>query len=584
MTELGTEKNTREPRVVLHDSLTGDWLEFSVPLAIYTTATLRDVVPLLQEMEARVECEQLYAAGFIAYEAAPAFDPALPVRADAEFPLMWFGLFSSVQVVPAPVPTARVADTLHWRPESSHAEYDVALREIRDAIQSGETYQVNYSYRLRTNLQGDSWTLFCELAGKVPFAAYVQTGSLSMCSFSPELFFKREGARFESRPMKGTRPRGVTVDADLAQRDALVSSEKERAENVMIVDMVRNDFGRIARPCSVQVPRLFTPEKYPTVWQLTSTVQALSDVSTVAALQALFPPASITGAPKRRTMQLIRELEQSPRRVYTGTIGYLAPGQRAHFNVAIRTVLIQEEQGIAEYGVGSGIVWDSRANDEYAETLAKARALQRYPQDFALLETLLWTPQEGYWLESLHLRRLAQSANYFDIPLDLSAVQDALQRAVASSTTRIRVRMTVSQTGAIQVTTHDAPAANYGRICLAKTAIDRHTVFLYHKTTHRDMYQRLLAECPGADDVILFNDAGEVTESTRANIAIQRNGVFYTPPVSCGLLAGTLREALIQEGRFVERIISLDELVKSDAIYLVNSVRGMHPVMLSHHD
>jgi anthranilate/para-aminobenzoate synthase component I len=249
MTELGTEKNTREPRVVLHDSLTGDWLEFSVPLAIYTTATLRDVVPLLQEMEARVECEQLYAAGFIAYEAAPAFDPALPVRADAEFPLMWFGLFSSVQVVPAPVPTARVADTLHWRPESSHAEYDVALREIRDAIQSGETYQVNYSYRLRTNLQGDSWALFCELAGKVPFAAYVQTGSLSMCSFSPELFFKREGACFESRPMKGTRPRGVTVDADLAQRDALVSSEKERAENVMIVDMVRNDFGRIARPC-----------------------------------------------------------------------------------------------------------------------------------------------------------------------------------------------------------------------------------------------------------------------------------------------------------------------------------------------
>lgn len=585
MTRCGTGKNAQEPRVVLHDALSDQWREFSAPLACYSTSDLCDVVPLLEELEARVEREQLYAAGFISYEAAPAFDPTLPARTDAEFPLIWFGLFSSVQVCPAPVPVEQVAAALDWCPESSSSAYDAALRNIRAAIQSGETYQVNYTYRMRMKQQVDSWALFCELAGEVPFAAYVQTGAWSICSFSPELFFQREGTHLTSRPMKGTRPRGVTVEADLAYCDALVHSEKERAENVMIVDMVRNDFGRIARPGSVQVPSLFTPEKYPTVWQLTSTVEAQSEVSTVAVLQALFPPASITGAPKRRTMQMIRELEQSPRRIYTGCIGYLAPGQRAQFNVAIRTVLLNTEQGCGEYGVGGGIVWDSNATAEYAETLTKSRALRPYPRDFALLETLRWDPAEGYWLEALHLDRLARSAAYFGIPLDVAAVKAVLQRAVHAARECLRVRLTVARDGAVHVTcVAAATAATFGRVALAKSPIERHNVFLYHKTTHRAMYQQALAECPGADDVVLFNETGEVTESTIANLAVQLNGTLYTPPLSCGLLAGTLRAALLQEGRLTERVIRVDELAQCEAIYFLNAVRGLQRITLSQLD
>jgi len=574
----------RVPRIVLRDVATDTWLEFTAPLAIYTSATLHEVVPLLQHVEARVERDQLYAAGWISYEAAPAFDPALPTRTDTAFPLIWFGLFASVHPCTLPVASNQTADGVCWQPECSRADYDTAIRAIHDAIESGETYQVNYTYRLRTEQRLQGWKLFCELAGDMPFAAYVHTGDWTICSFSPELFFRRAGSLVESRPMKGTRLRGMTLEDDLCQRDELTYSAKDRAENVMIVDMVRNDLGRIARPGSVCVPRLFAPEKYPTVWQLTSTVQAQSDVPTAEILRALFPPASITGAPKRRTMQLIQALESSPRRIYTGTIGYLAPGRRAHFNVAIRTVLLDSARGTGEYGVGGGIVWDSNAAAEYAETLSKARALRRYPQDFALLETFLWTQEQGYGLESFHLRRLVQSAEYFAIPLDLATVQQELQRAVACAAGQQRIRLTVARTGAIRVTVAAVTAATYGRVGLARTPVDRHQVFLYHKTTHRAVYQQALAECPGLDDVILYNEAGEVTESTIANIAVLVDGILYTPPVSCGLLAGTQRAALIQAGRLVERVIAVRELETCEAIYLLNAVRGMQRIMLARPD
>jgi len=349
----------------------------------------------------------------------------------------------------------------------------------------------------------------------------------------------------------------------------------------MIVDMVRNDLGRAAETGSVHVPALFAVEQYPTVWQMTSTVRAKTLVPLDRIFQALFPPASITGAPKRRTMEIIAELESSPRRIYTGAIGMVAPGGRAQFNVAIRTLLIHKKSGLAEYGVGGGIVWDSQQDKEWEECSLKTRVLHVHRPSFDLLETMLWSPEHGFSLLEYHLERLGQSAAYFGFSVDPLRIREELEH-VASRLGEVphRIRLLVSRSGASKLDTSpvESDSSRFADIVLSRSPVDSSDVFLYHKTTHRRVYDDALKACPGFGDVLLFNEKGEITESTIANVVVESHGGLWTPPVRCGLLPGTYRAWLLDRKQVRERTITIEEILHSPNVYLANSVRGMHRV------
>jgi len=573
------------PRVVLRDEACKKWMNFISPRRILTTHCIAEVLPLLRRIEEGVRQDGLHAAGFISYEAAPAFDPSLPAKIDGEFPLLWFGLFERVNEIALPPNDEVSGASIKWHPSVTPEEYCGCLRAIRKLIRDGDTYQVNFTYRLRARTEIDPWNLFTKIAGdeEAPFAAFMDTGDWAVCSASPELFLRIDGERIESRPMKGTAARGLWFEDDLAKRATLSCSEKERAENTMIVDMVRNDLGRLAVSGSVHVPSLLEIEKYPTVWQMTSTVRARTRQPLDRILQAAFPPASITGAPKRRTMEIIAELESSPRRIYTGAIGFMAPGRRVQFNVAIRTVLLHKATGHAEYGVGGGIVWDSEPAHEYEECLTKTKVLTSLTHAFDLLETMLWSPDRGYSLLEYHMKRLARSADYFGFQVDLQAIQDKLATVAAALSPGLqRVRLLVSRRGSIrcEATSLESTSLHFGDVVLAGNPVNPDNVFLYHKTTRRCVYEDAVRTRPGSDDVLLFNDAGQITESTVANVAVEIDGTLYTPPVRCGLLPGTLRAYMLDQAQLQERIINVQEALNSPNVYLLNAVRGMHKVRI----
>jgi para-aminobenzoate synthetase/4-amino-4-deoxychorismate lyase len=577
----------REPAPVclVHDASARRWLWFRDPVAVVSARAPAEVVPALAEVEAAVEGRGLLAAGFLAYEAAPALDQALQVRAGGAAPLLWFALFRGAETVPAPdEPEGGALDTvaLAWRPSVSPARYRAALARIRRHIGDGETYQVNYTYRLRAALAGDPRALFAGMirAQGPGYAAYLDTGALAVCSASPELFLARVGEQVLSRPMKGTRGRAPTPERDALRARELAGAVKDRAENIMIVDMVRNDLGRVAQTGTVRVPRLLAVERYPTVWQMSSDVRCETRATTAELLAASFPPASVTGAPKPRTMAIIAALEDSPRQVYTGCAGFLAPGRRVQLNVAIRTAVVDRAAGLAEYGVGGGIVWDSRAGDELEETRAKARIVLEPRPRFSLVETLRWRPGQGYLLRERHLARLARTAAYFDFPLDARAIVTALDALEGQLGTQDqRVRLQLSERGEIGVQARPIDAAEEGgprpvRVALAAEPVDPDDPFLYHKTTRRETYERARASRPGCDDVLLWNRRGELTESCIANLVVVLDARRYTPPVDCGLLAGTYRGWLLEQGLVEERVIRVEDLAHAERVLLVSSVRG----------
>lgn len=371
-------------------------------------------------------------------------------------------------------------------------------------------------------------------------------------------------------------------EQDIEQGERLRRSEKEQAENVMIGDMVRNDLGRIARPGSVRVTNLFDVERYPTVLQLTSTIAAETDASLTDVMTALFPPASITGAPKPRTMEIIAGMEDAPRRIYTGTIGFIEPTGRAQFNVAIRTIVINRVTGEVEYGVGGGIVADSNAEQELSESQLKSKILETPRPEFDLLETVLWTPGDGYVLLGRHLQRLLQSADYFGFRLDLVDVQTQLETfAEGLEAQPHRVRLLVSRRGRAHITARrQSFDEGFPDLVLAAAPIDAANPFLYHKTTNRKVYEDALAARPGFPDVLMFNQRNELTESTIANLVLSLHGELFTPPIACGLLPGTLRAQLLAEGRLRERTLYVEDVRAADGFFLVNSIRGFHPVTL----
>lgn len=600
------------PVVLLHQPQQHRWLSFHRPQAIVQTRELSQVPSALAQVEAAVD-RGLHVAGFLSYEAAPAFDEALvvqPLAPEDAFPLLWFGLYkpADVQVLsqlpgwPGERGDRALAYRLGaWQATVGPEIFDQAIARIKQYIASGDSFQVNYTFRLRTQFQGDPWAFFLALMQAQPgnYSAFIDLGNYAICSASPELFFIREGQQFTAQPMKGTAPRGLWGDRDRAEAAALQASIKNQAENLMIVDMLRNDLGRVAQPGSVQVPSLFEVSRYPTLWQMTSTVTAHSDASLAAAIAALFPCASITGAPKARTMEIIRELECSPRRIYCGAIGHWAPSQAgapqasdqfppAQFNVAIRTVLIDRRTGQAEYGVGSGIVWDSDSDAEYQECCLKTEVLTRQSVEFELLETLLWQPNQGYFLRDYHLKRLQDSAEYFGYPLNLADVQAALTQAVSEARSaeqpeELKVRLRVDAQGNICTEAtpwHNQVQAQPLKARLAATPIDQRSPFLYHKTTERRVYEQARAAAPDVDEVILWNSWGEVCEGCISNIVMDWQGQKITPPVESGLLPGCFRAWLLDQGTVREQVVTLEMLEQTSHFFLINSVRQWQRAVL----
>ncbi len=577
---------------LMHDAVSGRWRLYQNPVAIIATATLGEVAACLRRVEHHVEALGHHAAGFVSYDASPAFDAALVVRADPRpaIPLLWFGIYAEPEPFDWPEAVVEGAvDPAVWTPTMSDDAYAAAFDRIKRAIWAGDTYQVNLTYRLRRPFDAASaWSVFLAMsaAQRSDYGAFIRTPDWAVCSASPELFFSLTGTRLVSRPMKGTAPRLPTAEADQRQAEALRTSEKNAAENLMIVDMVRNDLGRIAEVGSVRVPERLTVERYPTVWQLTSRVTAETTASVSGIFEALFPPASITGAPKARAMSVIAAVETTPRGLYTGSIGWLAPGRRAQFNVAIRTLVADVRTGGAEYGIGGGIVWDSVCAAEAAECRDKAAILHAGWPAFCLLESLLWTPAEGYVLLEEHLRRLRASADYFGYRIDEAHGRRQLDALAARlPETPHKIRMRVDRAGVVRLEAEALPVLAASpppaRVALAPTPVDRNDVFLYHKTTRRAVYDAALAAVPGVDDVVLWNEAGEVTETTRANVVVDLDGVRCTPPVSCGLLAGTWRERMLARGEVVERVIPVAALRRGSRLWLVNSVRGERPAVWS---
>ncbi|MEI7850450.1 MAG: aminodeoxychorismate synthase component I [Kiritimatiellales bacterium] len=582
-----------------------DWLRFSDPVEVLTARTADEVFQCLE----KIESSGLWAAGFISYEAAGAFDDALTVfggprsvvASDATervppVPLLHFGLFKNVEQTSLSAQMHRQGCLRHyqlgeWKPSVTRGEYGSAIAAIKEHIAAGDTYQVNYTFRLNAEFSGSPFDFFCDLAEAQQgrYAAFIETDEFAICSASPELFFELKDGVIISRPMKGTMSRALTAEDDRAVAEALRNSAKDRAENIMIVDMIRNDIGRVAEAGTVETLSRFDVEKYPTVWQMTSTVKgrvaAASSRSNqrqdaAATLRTLFPCASITGAPKAKTMEIIQGLEKSTRGVYTGSIGFISPDGNAQFNVAIRTAVIQN--GKAEYGIGGGIVWDSDADAEYNEALSKARILTRRFPDFQLLETMLYEPGQGIFLLELHLKRLAGSAEYFGFRMDAEKICEELRGL--SFEEPMRIRLLLNKGGAFKV---EAASCRLQRLeasatlTLAKEPVDSGDVFLYHKTTNRAVYEKAKADFSDADDVLLFNERGEITESCIANVVVELDGYKLTPPVSCCLLAGTFRDELLAKGEIEERIITMDDLKRAKAVWLINSVRKWRKVSVN---
>lgn len=563
------------------------WLVFTNPKEVLLAQTPAEVLNVLIDVERRVNQENLFAAGFLSYEAASGFDRAYVTSRNHCLPLVCFGLFSEAEECETLPGLDRTCNSSSpWQMTTSRAQYVDRLSDIKHQIELGNTYQINYTVRQRAADIINPWELFLTTASDAPYAAYIECQDHAIVSGSPELFFQLRNESLICRPMKGTAPRGLTSAEDLALRQDLHESPKNRAENVMITDMVRNDLGRIAMPGTVNASKLFEIEKYPTVWQMTSTVSARTNASVSDIFAALFPSASVTGAPKVSSMEIIGELEDTPREIYTGAIGFIGPNRQARFSVAIRTALVDKKTKEAVYGVGGGIVWDSDADDEYRECLVKAKILSTSnpAQGFELLETLLWVPEVGFFLLDEHLGRMQASAAYFDFAFDPKVIREALadleERLPAQ---RHRIRLLLQRNGEIRSTgtpitlDHEVPPQ---RIILAREPIKIDNPFIYHKTTRREVYERALQITDHADDVLLWNEDGFITETTIANVVVSIDGNRYTPPVECGLLAGTYREWLLRKGEIKERKIHVSEIAPGFKLTLINSVRGEYSARL----
>ncbi|MDD0815858.1 chorismate-binding protein [Curvibacter sp. HBC28] len=564
---------------------------FSDPLQVLQASSLAQVGAVLSAAQAAAEAGH-WCLGFVRYEAAPAFDAALPTHA-ADGPLAWFAVFDRPQVWPAPDQGEALPAQVDWGPLLDRARFDQALADLHRRIADGECYQVNFTAtchgqlaqpdpQLQVTVAEAGRALFDALQRAQPggYAAWINTGEEQWLSVSPELFFDwREGVLL-TRPMKGTAPRGRDAAEDALREQALRASAKEQAENVMIVDLLRNDLSRIAQPHGVSVPQLFRTQALPSVWQMTSDVQARTREGCTLAevFGALFPCGSVTGAPKVQAMKAIQALEPEPRGVYCGAMGVLRPGGAATFNVPIRTVGLLPD-GRARCGIGSGITSGAHAQGEWQEWQHKQAFLRRASLPFSLLETLRL--QDGALCNGQrHLARLARAAAHFNVQWDEVHVQKVLAQQVQRHPEgRWRLRLLLDAQGlahAEAFALEDSPASVLLELDV-RPFDEAHSEFTRFKTTRRAHYEAHASKTPGVYDTLLWNPQGELTECTRGNVAFLLAGHWFTPPLHCGLLDGVGREVALSEGWLREAVLRREDLPRVEALAFVNSLRGLIP-------
>jgi len=468
---------------------------------------------------------------------------------------------------------------------------------IKEAILAGETYQVNYTFPLHFSFSGSVAALYRQLRlnQSVAYGAWIRHGGQDIISFSPELFFAAGSNGFRVRPMKGTLGRGRTLGEDRQQGAFLAADGKSRSENVMIVDLLRNDLARLLYESgggAVRVRSLFDVERYESLLQLTSTIEGIlgKDPELKKIMGALFPCGSVTGAPKVKTMELIRQLEKEPRGVYCGAIGFCHK-EKMTFNVPIRTLTLERGSGQGRMGVGAGIVQDSDPEAEWDECLLKGRFLTHPQADFQLLETLCYQPGSGYLYLAEHLERLLSSAEYFFFQAERERIENRLQEVAQSAggggTKKLRVRLVLHKDGRIETEATPLLPLSTTEAGLPPVAFSAHRIdpedrFLYHKTTCRELYgkARKWAESQGLYEIFFVNIRAEVTEGTISTLFMEKNGQLYTPALSSGLLPGTLRRALLESGQAEERILTMEDIMGADALFMGNSVRGLVAVRL----
>jgi para-aminobenzoate synthetase/4-amino-4-deoxychorismate lyase len=619
---------TRENSVLLETFLPDISNRFSFlfidPIQTLQIREISEVDSLLSAIDDLVK-QGYYLAGYFGYESGYNFEKlAMPGNYGHTRPLAWFGVYeqpvifdhregqtlpstalekarASLEQPPQPGPGYAVNDI---RFNLSEAEYSEKVARVKEYIQAGDIYQANLTGRYHFKFEGSPMALYkaLKLQQPVSYGAYIHSAGQHILSFSPELFFRIEGQQITTRPMKGTVATGRDAAEDARQSQWLRNDEKNRAENVMIVDLLRNDLGQVCETGSVKVTELFTIEKYPTVFQMTSTIEGSlrPNLSYSELFRSLFPCGSITGAPKIRAMQIIRELETTPRGVYTGAIGYIAPESpatpansskpenippyRAVFNIAIRTITLDGAQG--EMGVGGGIVIDSMAEAEYNECAAKAAFLTSLPVEFSLLEAILW--DQDYKRLPQHLERLEKAARHFDYPYD----EGNLKKALAAQATgfkagdKYKVRLVLDSEGktlmeAIRI--DDPPTQAPKIIAISPERVTSTNRFAYYKTTNRAIYNRVSALAAREDyaDLIFLNEREEVTEGASNNIFIEKDGQLFTPPQECGLLNGVYRRVVLEENSNArEKVLYLTDLLEADNIFVCNSIRGWRKVIL----
>ena len=566
----------------MHKKTVIDFKEFGVR-QIFTdaikelkTKDIKEVKPLLDELEA-YQNEGYYAVGYVSYEAAPAFETKFQV---IDGPLMseyllYFTVHETVQTEPIPLTYDPITLPKSWQELTSAEEYKTAIEHIHHHIRQGDTYQVNYTVQLQQNLTADPFAIYNRLVVEqnAHYNAFIQHDDVSIISISPELFFKKDGDRLTTRPMKGTTNRGLTTETDLKQAQWLAQDQKNRSENMMIVDLLRNDMNRISKIGSEDVKSLCQVEQYSTVWQMTSTIetQLLPNSSLSDVFQALFPCGSITGAPKIATMEIIKKVEKQPRGVYCGAIGILVPQGPSIFNVAIRTLQMEETKAI--YGVGGGITWDSNWEAEYEETKQKAAVLYRQDPKFDLISTGRIHQGKLLFLEE-HIKRLQESSRYFDYPFNAEKAHYQVEALCQSLdlNTDYRLKMSLAKDGELKFE-HSQLTNLSDDFCQARLVEQRHPLdspYTFFKTSYRP---HLNIE---PHEQIYYNHEGQLLETSIGNIVLKIEDQLYTPPVHLGLLNGIYRQSLITENKLKEKVLTVKDLKQAQAIYGCNAVRGLY--------
>jgi para-aminobenzoate synthetase/4-amino-4-deoxychorismate lyase len=601
--------------LVLLESTLGDgkdgWNDLFVnPFLTLEIHHVSEFLPLLTEIQRYIQAG-CYLAGYFTYECGYFLEKlALLDYKEERYPLAWFGVYRqrhrinsslfrgmSIGSIDAwlNVATEKIGRGVQdLRFDLDEETYRKKVERVQEHIRAGDVYQINLTGRYHFRFDGTPLALYARLrqVQRTAYSAYIRTGDRAILCFSPELFFRLDGQYITARPMKGTAPRGRTRAEDERQAAWLQSDSKNRAENIMIVDLLRNDLGRICTVGSVSVPHLLSIETYDTLLQMTSTVtgRLVNKTNYAQIFASLFPCGSVTGAPKIKAMEIINQLEDTPRGIYTGSIGYIAP-QNTHtpshalFNVAIRTIVLEQGHGIM--GIGSGIVHDSSAPAEAAECKTKAHFLTTQPRTFDILETILW---DGHYhhLEK-HLQRMAASARYFGYPWDEEHIRTYLttigaELASTSQDNGYKIRLQLNHQGELHCESHPIPRTAPAEpllVALSTEKTDSRDRMYFHKTTYRPLYERAqrFAQQHGYADIIFLNEKGEVTEGAISNVFTERGGKLLTPPVECGLLAGIYRQRILEEyPNAQEAVLSLDDLLSAERISICNAIRGLRQV------